>query len=451
MLNTILITSTIIGLNLIFTFILRGQKQINFSSSNKTNFISKKYDNVIVGVSIIATALGSGSTIGAITGIVNGKLEYLLAFLISVHWILFIRSKIVNKLKIYPKFSSAYEIFNYHYKSNYLNILILILEIIFCTGHLSAQLAACFYLMNMFLEKSELIMILTFLSVIYYTFKGGYKIVVFTDWLQYPLVIIGFLVLTYYCHHLTINNYDFTVTSNIDYYSAVKYSLIFTIMSFYPTFLTRLNSLEELSANKALNITYYTYLIYSLLIGYISIKIMLFLPSGLNLEDKNIFYDIISGFDKAAIYSILIALIFSIITTSDSDLEHASSSITKLINILSNNHSKSLANLISNKIIYKLIVIILGLLTMIIALKFDNILEFIIFVAGFWAPSLFIPLLGCFFRKIIQPIQLIITITITCLSFLLLSILNLNSIWFEPILVSTGLNFILYMIFYRYN
>ncbi len=451
MINEIFFISLVVLLNLTITKFLNNKPNLLNLENNRTKFSKEKLNNLIISLSIIATALGSGSTIGAITGIINGKIEYLFGFIISINWLLFIRAKIASNLDKYPQYSSAAEIFEYHYNNNHLTKIILFLEFLFCTGHLGAQLAGGYYLMNFFMTNGSIAVIVIFISVIYYTLKGGYRAVVFTDWVQYCIIIAAVLTLAYICSQLDIrDNSKLKIWYKINWSDVFKYTIIFTIMSFYPTFLTRLNSISTYEAKKALKLSYFSYLIYILVIGYISLKILGSISYQENI-DRITFQYILEGINPGYLNFIILGFIFAIITTADSDLEHGSRALLKLLYFFKTSDLATTKITEYNNLIFKFAVACLGGMAIIIALKFENILEFLIFVAGFWSPLIFISLLGCFFDKTIKSWQLIANMLLTSASFIYFNLTSLSFYFLEPIILSTIFNLILYSIFYIYN
>jgi Na+/proline symporter len=82
-------------------------------------------------------------------------------------------------------------------------------------------------------------------------------------------------------------------------------------------------------------------------------------------------------------------------STADSDLNVAALSI---VNDLYKPLSKS-SNQRNLLIIAKATTVILGSLAIIIALNFKSVVDLVIFVAGFWSPMIFVPLIAALYHK----------------------------------------------------
>jgi Na+/proline symporter len=97
-------------------------------------------------------------------------------------------------------------------------------------------------------------------------------------------------------------------------------------------------------------------------------------------------------------------LLAAVMSTADSDLNVTSVSLVKDLfsPIFKEKNQQKLLK------VARITNILLGSLAIIIALKFTSIVDLVIFVAGFWGPMLFIPLLFALFDITIQKSAMII-------------------------------------------
>ena len=101
-------------------------------------------------------------------------------------------------------------------------------------------------------------------------------------------------------------------------------------------------------------------------------------------------------------------------------------------------------------IIIKFITVLISLLSIFIALKFENILDIIMFSSAFWAPITFVPLVYSLYERTITINQLKINTLLTvifCISWQYF----LPNTYFKPMFSGVIFNLILFIWFYRLN
>lgn len=370
--------------------------------------------------SIVATSIGSASTIGFIEKIINNRFEYIVAFFISLLWLIIIAKYFVDKIIKFRDANTIADIFEQHY-GKFGKAMIGGFSAIFSLGHLSAQILACGYIFELINIPPIYGIMISYIIIIGYSTLGGTEAVIKTDLIQLLVIIIGLICifcLGYFCILETkVNNYLlyhniterlFTAQSKEFFnYNSFSLSITFMIMTFYPSFIQRLllnknSSVLRKILHRAV-LCYVTIFALTFFVGIYFSQIVHY-----DEGQKNIFILIYKNMPQILQIIISLTLIAALFSTADSDLNSATISI--YYDIFQSLFPKYYAN--GSLRVAQVCSISIGAIAIIIARYFNDLLDLIIFMNSFWAPVIFAPFIAILYAKPLNKLGLIINITI---------------------------------------
>lgn len=347
-----------------------------------------KYKQLIIIATIFISSVGSGTTIGLMQKVFYQDMSYVYGILLAIIFDVYIGLKLIPKLVKHYGSLSAGDILGKHYGS-FGQKISGFTSIIISIGYIAVQISVSGYIFEYILKINQLYgIILSYGIITTYASLGGFKAILYTNFVQFFGIILGIPLITY----LLANNHQ----SNIDIYSykylpsakilfsTIAVALNFSVSMLTPNFIQRTVISKDASIlKKALMKKSLIYGLYVILIG---INGLLFFAQYYDLNFENLPIDQISDQFKNIIPGvkglIAVGLLAAATSTADSDLN---------IIAISLYHDLSLQKKISLRGI-KFFTTILGTLSIVIALNFDNIIDIIMFSASFWAPLTFIPL-----------------------------------------------------------
>lgn len=238
--------------------------------------------------------------------------------------------------------------------------------------------------------KMEYIVIMCSLLVIIYTAWGGLNSVIRTEMFQFCVIIIGVTFLT----KMGLNSvgglselFAFLPAYKIDWklnsIDDFNYFLNFILVGFNPSFLQRVFIAKNITQARDASLLYnFLAMIFFLVIGICGLIVYLHDPSITTMVIPYLSNLILPPGIKGLIIAAILAAIMS---TAESDLNIASVSLYRDV-------FKKKANQ-TNIIFVKWLAFMLGILAIIIALAFDNIIDILFFVIDFWAVTFMFPLI----------------------------------------------------------
>ncbi|ABE04832.1 Sodium/pantothenate symporter [Rickettsia bellii RML369-C] len=286
-------------------------------------------------------------------------------------------------------------------------------SVIVSVGFLAAQISVSGYIFQYILEINYIEgVILSYSIVLIYTTIGGLQSIVFTNLLQFFAMIIAIPVVTFIGLNKigSINPIgDLIVETNQSnlFSYIIAAALSFSVMNLYPTFIQRAlinkNPTQTTKAIYTKSVIYLFFLICVTLNGLIAYKLYPEQPSSLVLP--YLINQIIPPLIQGLVISGLLAAVMS---TADSDLNVTSIAIVKdIINpILKVKNEQKLL------LIARIINVVTGSLAIIAALKFNNVIDLVVFFTGFWGPVILVPLVTTLF-KIRVPTQIMVLSSIS--------------------------------------
>lgn len=439
-----------------------------YNRAKHSNF--KNYANVESNVqnskllliaTIFASSVGGATTFGITEKAFLGHVYYAYALMLTIPIDILIAIYIVPLIAKHYGAESIGDIMSTYY-GNLGRFIGGISSVIVSVGFLAAQISVSGYIFQYILRINYIEgVILSYSIVLIYTTIGGLQSIVFTNLLQFFAMIIAIPIITFiglskigfadFINNLPAENANFNQNNLLSY--TITAALSFSVMNLYPTFIQRAlinkNPNQTTKAIYAKSVIYFLFLICITLNGLISYKLYPNQPSNLVLP--YLINQIIPPLIQGVVISGLLAAVMS---TADSDLNVTSIAIVKdIINPIFKvkNEQKLL-------LIARIINVIIGSFAIIAALKFNNVIDLVIFFTGFWGPVILVPLVTTLFGiRISKKIMLLSSIS-GAASFLLWEYYSLSLEYFnlKGVFIGTMISFLIFGLtiminFYKLN
>lgn len=275
--------------------------------------------------------------------------------------------------------------------------------VLFCAGVLGAQVGAMGYIFQVFLDLPQTIGIFIGCSiVILYSTYGGLKAIVFTDIVQFFLLIIG-IPLTLFIGIYTLGGWSSFLSSVPEGHLSLTSSTYYTVPAFIalflsfmlgeamiPPYLQRLligRSSKDVQrgvmASALLSIPFF---VVSGTIGLLA----LVLEPGLN-ANLALPYVIMQVLPIGLRGLVIAAMVSIVMSSADSFLHSATISFVHdcIYPLRKRDFSKRAAIILT-----RFINVGVGLMAVFFALRLESILDILLYAYGFWAPVILIPLVS---------------------------------------------------------
>nr|WP_016830846.1 sodium:solute symporter family protein [Rickettsia conorii] len=375
----------------------------NSSFKNYANVESKAQNSKLLLIAtIFVSSVGGATTFGIMEKAFLGHEYYAYALILTIPIDILIAIYIVPLIAKHYGAESIGDILSTYY-GNIGRFIGGVSSVIVSVGFLAAQISVSGYIFQYILEINDVNgVILSYSIVLIYTTIGGLQSIVFTNLLQFLAMIIAIPTITF----ISLNKIGFvdfinnlpipTENANFDRSNLLSYTiaaaLSFSVMNLYPTFIQRAlinkNPTQTTKAIYTKSAIYFFFLICITLNGLIAYKLYPNQPSNLVLP--YLINQIIPTLIQGIVMSGLLAAVMS---TADSDLNVTSIAIVKdIINPIFKvkNQQKLL-------LIARIINVIIGSFAIIVALKFSNVIDLVVFFTGFWGPVTLVPLITTLF------------------------------------------------------
>lgn len=380
---------------------------------------SRQMTSVHIGLSVVATDVGGGFSIGL------GGLGFLIG--LSGSWMLFTGlvgawiSAVVLIPKIYPlakkhNFLSFPEVLN-HYYNGRVALLAGIISLIGYIGFTSSQVLAGAKLADATFPSITILDAILFMGIIVigYTVLGGLKAVIYTDTVQWIILMVGLIFIGIPLGYISVGGWeairtylpdDFLSLTNISFVQFINWLITivpiwFVGMTLYQRIYA---SKDEKTAKKAWFIA-----------GLFEWPIMAFMGVALGLLgrvafEQGMFTDfgyapgnpideeiglplLLSHIFPVGLMGLLMSAYFSaIMSTADSCLMAASGNFITDILKLSKENTRSIRY-------SQLATLVIGTLAIFLATVMQNVLSLMLYSYAFMVSGLFVPVLGAIFLK----------------------------------------------------
>ncbi|MCD6091268.1 MAG: sodium:solute symporter family protein [Bacteroidales bacterium] len=396
-----------------FYFLKRNKSQEDYYVGNR------ELSSIHIGLSVVATDVGGGFSIGL------GGLGFLIG--LSGSWMLFTGiigawlSAIVLIPKIYPlakkhNFLSFPEVLNHHYNGK-VALVAGIISLIGYIGFTSSQILAGAKLASATFPSVTIVdaVLLMGIVVIAYTVLGGLKAVIYTDTIQWIILMVGLILIGIPLGFIKVGGWEAIKTYLPDHFLSLTnisfVQLINWFITIVPIWFVGMTLYQRIYASKDEKTAKKAWF----LAGLFEWPIMAFMGVSLGLLGRAAFeqgmftefgYAPGSPIDEEIGLPLLLTHIFpvglmgllmssyfsAIMSTADSCLMAASGNFTTDILRLSKNNTKSIKY-------SQLATLVIGILAISLATMMQNVLDLMLYSYAFMVSGLFVPVLGTLFIK----------------------------------------------------
>lgn len=434
---------------LLFIGIINNSSKFSFKYTTKN---ITKYTSLILIGTIFTSSVGGGTTIGLMQNIFLYDMSYVYGILLAVPFDIVLGIILLPKITQHFGKISTGDILASHY-GKYGSIISGICATVISVGYIAAQVSVSSYIFEFLLGINKFYgIILSYSIVIIYTSIGGLKSVLYTNLVQFFGIILGIpLILAILLKGIDFDlmqySYKYSFTRNENLLSSSIYIAInFSLALLTPNFIQRgLLTSDHKILQKALIIKSIIYMIFILIIGVNGFLVYAqYNHLNLSSDSLNSLNQLLENLFTGAKGLIAIGLLSSATSTADSDL-----------NIISISLYNDIYKKIFDKrreyeqVFFKVLTAIIGFFSIIIALRYQNIIEIIMFSASFWAPIIFVPLIGVFYNIFITKKQFIILSGLSLIFCILWDLYYANN--FKAMFAGVIFNFIVFSLFFLFN
>ena len=423
----ILYIATILSIAIYFR-----SKSKKFSDYTKigSSFASSK---IVFVAAIFTSSVGGGTTFGIPEKVYQGQIYYPIALILVILVDLLIAKYLVARLKSFDA-QTIGDVLSIHYGK--LGRLVGgISTILVSVGYMAVQMNVSSYILQFFMGFNHLISILgSYGIIILFNLIGGVRSIFANHVLQFIAIIIAIPVIFFLgIKHVGVDNLIGYLESDRMAIECFDVNLLiaiisFSIMSFHPTLIQRVAVSKD--AQTVTSAIYVKSIIYLLLIVLITFNgIFAKMLEGNMVAWQALPYMINSIIPEGLKGLVIVGLMASVISTGDSELNIASLSLIKDIFI-------SLLKIKDNRLMFtlaRIFILLFAFLGIVSALYFDNIIDIVIFAAGFWAPVVLVPAIFSLYGIRVSQVYFFLSSIFGLCSFLIWEIFfkaqyNINSI-----------------------
>ena len=385
----------ILSLALLSTFLYIGYQSSKKITNNEGYFLAGRSLGIFTAsISLVATQLGAGVILGTsyasyqygIYGIL-----YPLGISLGMVAIAIFGAKQLREKNIF----TISELFEKEYQSRFLRKLSSMISIVSLYGILISLIIATKKILFAFGIHNQFILYIFWIVLILYTVLGGFKAVVYTDIVQIIFIFFTFIIIAIY---YTFNKYEyiqfsldnlFCTIHNKNHYSCVHYMIV----PFLYVFIEQ-DMAQIFFSTKNSKIAYTSAFIAGLLLLLFSFLPLIFgiaarSIQGIPIGSSEMIFFFISTSNSFIISIAVLAVLCAIISTGDSLLCAITSNLAL---------DFQQDGLPSNLLKVRFIAILLGLVGIIIAKYFDDIVEVMLLSYEIMICTLFFPILSSYFK-----------------------------------------------------
>lgn len=439
---------------LLATAIYQRTKKSGFSGFARVTDSTKKSKLILV-ATIFASSIGGGTTFGISEKAFAGNIAHSYGLFLAIAIDLLIAAYIIPRLVKHYGAESVGDIMSYYY-GNSGRYIAGIATIMVSVGLLAAQISVSGRIFEYILQINYVYgVIISYGIIVIYSTIGGLRSILYANQLQFFAIICAIPIVTIFgIYNIGLENFIAQIPNDKIYPSenpailatTVSAFLGFCVMNLFPTFIQRaIINQDSRPTQKAIYIKSFIYAVFLILItlngiiAYISFPDQ---PAGLALP---ILIDRIipTGFQGVVIAGLLAA----VLSTADSDLNVTSISLVKdfpgpKLRIKDQHKLLAFARIAN---------ILVGSGAIFIALCFQNVVDLVIFIAGFWGPIILVPLVMALYDRTITPSQMICCVAAGSLSFILWESFYSSPTSLKGVFVGTIVNLAAFIICYIVN
>ncbi|MDX2049568.1 MAG: sodium:solute symporter family protein [Rickettsiaceae bacterium] len=371
------------------------------------NRIGKDINNnkFILAATIFSSSVGGGTTVGLIEKTYEYDLSFAYGLILAIPVDILIALLIVPRLSAFRGTSSVGEIVSLYYGTGP-RMITGIAAALSSIGYVAAQISASGVIFGFILKVDyEYAVIMSSIVLVTYTAIGGLRSIVLNNTLQFIIMNIAIPALAItgimsigpqnFLKFVPAEKYDIFSNTQL-FWNSICAAISFSVMGFYPSLIQRI--VAGRTHEQVTKAIYIKAFVYFLFICFICINGLLATAVVYGAKPSNALNLLIDQVVPAGLKGLVITgLLASVMSTADSDINVASISIVNdILKPLNFFHDKWLVT------IAKFVTVIIGSLSIILVLKFKNIVDIVIFSAGLWSPVVVVPIIACLYRKTVS-------------------------------------------------
>jgi len=379
---------------------IRNYGKIDLATQSKILFLL---------ATLFTTSVGGGTVFGLSERVFAQDLSYVYAILLTIIVDLFVALFLVPRIAGHYGVISIGEIMAKHY-GKFGRVFTGIASTLVSFGYVAIQISVSSRIFQHILHINYIEgVILSYLVVITYTAIGGLRSIIAMNLLQFFAIIVFLPIVS------IVGLYKIGIPEFISSIPVVKYHpqhlwqdtltlfVSFSLMGFYPGFIQRSFMTQDYNkTRKAIFIKSAVYAFFLVLIGMNGLLAYSYNPAAdSNLALLSFIDNVIPAGLKGLV---ILGLMAAVMSTADSELNVASISLT-------NDVFTPLFKLHDTKIILlftQVSTLIIGIFAIFLALQFDNTVDLILFVAGFWLPVIPAPFIASLYNITISSLGLML-------------------------------------------
>lgn len=354
---------------------------------------------------VFATAVGGGTTFGIAEKAFSQDLSYSYALMLTVLVDIAIAYIIVPKIVLHNGAVSVGDIIGKYY-GNVGRIITGIAAVMISVGYLAAQINVSGRIFEYILDVERAsAVVLSYIIVIIYTTIGGLRSVVFTNLLQFLAMVAAIPIVAFVgLNTVGLEKFVSIVPESkymLDNWGIVKSTLSialgFSVMGVIPTFIQRtLINKDAKSIQSAIMIKIVIYIFFITCVTLNGLLAYVMMPEADSSLAMPYMIDAIIPVGLKGF--VIVGLLAAVMSTADSDLNVASISMTGDIfrPIFAMKDEGRLLNLA------RVVTVLIGSSAIALALWFNNVVDLVIFAAGFWAPMVMVPFIAALFGIVVS-------------------------------------------------
>ncbi len=400
--NNIIVLLYLIAILVLGTY--HRSKLVSFT--NYANVQDNSRNNKLLLVAtIFASSVGGSTTFGIAEKAFSGDLSYSYGMMLALPIDILIAIYLIPEITKHYGTETVGDIMAKYY-GKVGRFIAAVTAVIVSIGFVAAQISVSGYIFQYILKINYLEgVILSYGIVIIYTTIGGLQSIIFTNLLQFFAIIIAIPIITI-CglNKIGINEFIqqlppekvYFINDNFTnevFINTITAMLGFCVMNLYPNFIQRAlinnNAKETSNAIYIKSVIYAVFLILITLNGLIAYNLYPYYSSNLALP--HLIHQIVPSKLQGLV---IVGLLASVMSTADSDLNVTSVALVKdlLSPIFKIQNQKKLLQ------IARITNIVIGSFAIIIALRFNNVIDLVVFITGFWGPITLVPLVFALFN-----------------------------------------------------
>lgn len=437
--------------SLLFVGVYTRSRKSGFKGFASVKEKGYKHGKLILVATIFASSIGGGTTFGISEKAFVGNIAHSYGLFLAIPVDILIAIYIIPRLiKHYGTETVGDIMFSYYGKIG--RTIGGLAALLISIGFVAAQISVSARIFEYILQIDYIHgVIISYGVIIVYTTIGGFRSVLFTNQIQFFAMIIAIPIISIFgLYQIGISEFihqippeKVMIFSNDDLIkTTISAFLGFTVMNLFPTFIQRaLIDKDPAQTTKAI---YLKSVIYAIFLIFITINGLIAFIIYPEIKPSLALPYLIDHIIPTGLQGVVIAgLLAAVMSTADSDLNITSITLVKdfftpIFNL--SNQGRML-------IIARLTNIIIGSLAIFIALRFNSVVDLVIFVAGFWGPIILVPLIFALYDITIPKFAMAFTSLAGGASFLSWEYFMATTNNLKSVFVGTLVSFVLFMVF----